>query len=128
MISEDKIKVGLSSIAHYMVEEEHGAAHIGSGSIRVLSTPWAIAFLEITARKMLDEHLPDTHSSVGTHVDVRHLAPSPIGAEVEARVGIISRDRKKIHLSVDLLRGDETIVSGSHARFIIEKAKFIERL
>ncbi len=128
MISEGKIQAGLSSRAQFKVKEEHGAAHIGSGTISVLATPWMIAFMEITARKMLDEHLPNTHTTVGTHVDVRHLAPSPIGAEVEARVKIISRENKRIHLSVELFYGEIQIGSGSHERFIIEKAKFIERL
>jgi predicted thioesterase len=128
MISEEKIQVGLSSKAQYEVEEEHGAAHIGSGTVRVLATPWMIAFMEITARKMLDAHLPETHTTVGTHVDVRHLAPSPIGAMIEARVEIIARDKNRIQLSVGLFWNKTQIGSGSHERYIVLKEKFIEKL
>ena len=127
-MQEESIKIGLSASARYLVEEIHSAKHIGSGNLRVLSTPSMIAFLEITARKMLDEHLPDSHTTVGTHVDIHHMAAAQIGAEVEARVVVSGRDRKQITLSVDLYHGAKHLASGRHKRFIIDKQQFQEKL
>jgi len=117
MNKENSINIGLSSSTRYIVEESHSANHIGSGTMRVLSTPSLIAFLEITARKMLDDHLPNTHTTVGTHVDIYHMAAAQIGAEVEARVVLSARDRKQITLSVDLYDGKTHLATGSHKRF-----------
>jgi fluoroacetyl-CoA thioesterase len=128
MNEENSINIGLSSSAKYIVEESHSAKHIGSGTVRVLSTPSLIAFLEITARKMMDDHLPITHTTVGTHVDIHHMAAAQIGAEVEARVVLAARDRKQITLKVDLYNGKTQVATGSHKRFIINKQNFKKNL
>ncbi len=125
---EELIPLALSRREQFVVAEKHGAAHIGSGTVRVLATPWMIAFMEITARKMLDEPLPDSHTTVGTHVDVRHHAASPIGAKVEVRMEVISQQGKRIQLSAEIYHGDKLIGSGQHERVIIEKEKFLARL
>ena len=128
MQKEEKIEIGISARAIYLVKDIHSANHIGSGSLRVLSTPSVIAFLEITARKMLDDLLPNTHTTVGTHVDIHHMAAVQIGAEVEARVVVSARDRKQITLSIDLFHGNAHLASGKHKRFIIDKRKFQKKL
>ena len=73
------LHVGMAREETFVVASEHLAAHVGSGSARVLATPWMIAFMERTARDLLAEALPEGYSSVGVHVNVRHLAPSPAG-------------------------------------------------
>jgi fluoroacetyl-CoA thioesterase len=111
----------------FVVEEEHSASHVGSGTVRVLSTPSMILFMERTARIMMDEYLPDTHTSVGAQVNVRHLAPSPVGNKVRAEVEITSVEGNKVMLDVAVWDGEEKIGAGQHERFVIDKERFLRR-
>jgi predicted thioesterase len=123
-----EIRVGIGTSEEFLVEDQHSAPHVGSGTVRVLATPWMIAFMEITARKMLDTHLAPELTSVGTHVDVRHLAAAKLGSSVRASVEIIAMEGRRITLSVRALVGEKEIGSGQHERVIVDKAKFLARL
>lgn len=128
MNAEQAIKVGMSRQEAFQVEEQHSAAHLGSGTVKVLATPWMIAFMEITARKLLDEHLPDSHTSVGTYVDVHHLAACGLGSQVQAQVEVLGREGRRVMLSVRLLEEDREIGAGKHERVIVDKEKFLARV
>ena len=128
METKNSISVGINRKETFHVEEEHSAPHVGSGTVRVLATPWMIAFMEISARKMLDEHLPDSHTTVGVHVDVHHLAAAKVGAKVEARVNVSSYEGRRVGLSVKVLEGDRVIGEGRHQRVIVDKEKFLARV
>ena len=73
---------GQTLTKEFLVEETHTAAHLGSGSIQVLATPMMIAFMENVSLELIAKELPEGYSSVGTRVDIRHLAPTPLGATV----------------------------------------------
>jgi predicted thioesterase len=122
------LKISLSKQMEFTVEEKHAASHIGSGSVRVLATPMMIMFMEITARIMMEEYLPDTHTSVGTQVNVRHLAPSPVGSTIRAEVNIESVEGDKINLTVSAWEGEKKIGEGYHERYVIEKERFLKRI
>ena len=77
METKDYIRVGMKSEVSFLVETEHTAVHVGSGSLKVLATPIMVAYMERAARDLLAALLPAGYSSVGVHVDVRHLAPTP---------------------------------------------------
>lgn len=118
---------GLFKELDFTVEAEHTAAHLGSGTLAVLSTPSMILFMEIAARTLLDEHLPQGFSSVGTRVDVRHRAAAPLGAVVRARAEIVQRDGNTIFLRVACQQGDRLLGDGQHERFVIDVARFLKR-
>ena len=128
MDTEKYLKPGLSHQMEFTVEEKHAASHVGSGPVRVLATPWMIAFIEITSRTLLDEHLPDTHSSVGTLVNVRHLAPSPLGTKIHTEVEIDSVEGNKVTLTVSARDGEKRVGEGTHERFVIDKERFLKRI
>jgi predicted thioesterase len=119
---------GLSLELEFEILPEHSAAHIGSGSVQVLSTPSMIAFMEITSLKLLDAHLPDGHSSVGARVDIRHLAPSPVGCTVRVQAEITSVDGRAVLLQVDAWEGEKHIGSGTHQRFVIDVERFLGKM
>lgn len=127
MDASKKLKPGLSHQMEFVVEEEHSAAHLGSGSMRVLSTPSMILFMERTARIMMDERLPDTHTSVGVQVNVRHLAPSPVGNRVRAEAEITCVDGNTVNLDVAVWDGGVQVGEGQHERFVIDKERFLRR-
>ncbi len=111
-----------------MVEERHTAAHVGSGTVRVLATPWMIAFMEINARKLLDEHLPEGYSSVGVLVNVRHLSPSRLGSTVLAKANIEGIEKNTVTLAVEVWEGETLIGKGTHERVVIEVERFLRRV
>lgn len=128
MQTRETIQAGLSKEATYVVLEEHTAVHIGSGSLRVLATPWMIAFMERTARDLLGEHLPQGYSSVGVRVDVRHLAPSAVGSLVTVRAAVQSVDGSKVNLRIEARDQHELVGEGEHQRVVIDEERFLRRV
>ena len=112
----------------FIVEANHTADHIGSGSIKVLSTPMMIAYMEITSLELLDTHLPDGFSSVGSQVNIRHLAPSPQGSKIKVKATIEKIEGGKITLSVAAWEEDKQIGSGTHVRHLINTERFMNKV
>ena len=124
----DFIQPGMSEDATYVVEEQYTAAHLGSGSLRVLATPSMIAFMERTARDLLGARLPEGHSSVGVHVDVRHIAATPVGGQVSVRVEVLEVSGRLVNFSVRAWDDEEKIGEGRHQRAVIEVQRFLRRV
>jgi predicted thioesterase len=113
---------------HYPVAEEHTAVHVGSGSLRVLATPWLIAFMERTARLLLAEDLPAGTSSVGVRVEMRHLAATPVGGEVRTRAEVLSVEGRTVNFSIQAWDDQELVGEGQHQRVIIDEERFLKRV
>lgn len=94
----------------------------------VLSTPRMIARLEQTAHSALLPYLPEGQSSVGTLVNVRHLAATPIGMQVRFRAELLEVDGRRLRFKVEAWDEVEKIGEGEHERFIIDCMRFNERL
>jgi len=107
---------------------ENSAIHLGSGSSRVLATPWMIAFMERVSHRLLTCCLPEGYSSVGTHLDVRHLAPTPVGATIRVRAEVLSVDGIKVYFSIEAWDSLEKIGEGKHERVVIDEARFLRRV
>jgi predicted thioesterase len=75
----DKVKVGLNSVIETTVMQKDSAVNYGSGVVDVYSTPAMIALLECAARSAVDLHLPMGYTTVGTRIDIKHIAATPIG-------------------------------------------------
>ena len=122
------LKPGMTREDTYQVEDEHSAIHVGSGSLRVLATPWMIAFMERTARQLLGEILPKGYSSVGVRVDIRHLAPTPVGSTVKTSAQVTTIDGGKVNFTVSAWDEVEQIGEGQHQRVVIDEARFLRRV
>jgi fluoroacetyl-CoA thioesterase len=122
------LRPGMEREETFQVEEEHAAIHIGSGSSRVLATPWMIAFMERVSHRLVSENLPEGYSSVGVVVDVRHLAPTPIGAAVRVRAEIIELNGLEVALVVHAWDAGEMIGEGRHHRVVIDEVRFLRRV
>lgn len=119
---------GMAKEATYPVGEENTAVHVGSGSSRVLATPWMIAFMERAARDLLAGKLPPGYSSVGVSVEVRHLAPTPVGGRVRARAEIEAVAGTAVTFRVQAWDDREQIGDGQHQRVIIDEDRFLKRV
>jgi len=125
---ENNIQVGRTREEKFQVAQEHAAIHVGSGGSYVLATPAMIAFMERVAYRLLAESLPDGESSVGILVNVRHLAPTPVGATVRVQAEIISVADSQVTFSVKAWDQVEMIAEGSHQRVVINEARFLRRV
>ncbi len=125
---EKTLRQGLTREEIFQVSEEHAAVHVGSGGSRVLATPWMIAFMERVAHRLLTEHLVEGDSSVGVLVNVRHLAPTPVGTSVRVRAEVVELKGSQVTFSVQAWDQEEKIGEGTHRRVVIDEARFLRRV
>jgi predicted thioesterase len=110
----------------FLVEENHTAYHIGSGDVRVLGTPWMISFMERVSNRLISETLPEGFMSVGIHVDVKHLAPTPMRTSIRVRVEILEANKNRVLLKVEAWDEVEKIGEGIHKRAVVDRAGFMQ--
>ncbi len=125
---KNPFKAGMRAEQTFVVTEQGSAGHVGSGSLRVLATPSMIAFIERTARVFMDEHLPEGSTSVGAHVDVRHLAATPVGMKVRVTCEVTQVDGRRVDFLVGVWDEVEKVGEGTHQRYVIDVARFLKRL
>ncbi len=94
----------------------------------VFATAFMVAFAEYACLQLADRHLPPDQRTVGTHVDISHLAATPIGMRVTADVELIAVEGRKLRYRVECRDETDVIGIGFHERAIIEVAKFNLRL
>jgi predicted thioesterase len=123
----EEIKVGLTHQTEKTVAFEDTAAALGSGFVEVLATPMMIAVMEGTCAACVKPYLPETLSTVGTHVNVSHRAAVDIGETYFTECELIAIDRKKLTFKVRAFTQDKTIGEGTHDRFIIDVSKFLNK-
>ncbi len=123
----EQLKPGLTRTETFVVEERHTAYHIGSGDERVLGTPWMISFMERVSNRLIGEYLPESSLSVGSHVDVYHLAPSPIHSIVRVDAEVLEVSKNRVKLAVAAWDQEEPIGSGKHTRAVVDKVRFVQR-
>ena len=124
----DEIKKGICRDTLEIVKKEHLAAHIGSGSVQVLATPVLISYIERNARELLDEHLPEGYTSVGVHLNINHLAPTPLGCTVRVLTSVNLVNANRVDLVVTAWDDLEKIADGTHQRVLIETERFLRRV
>ena len=122
--------IPLSAILEHklLVTSEIAIDFLGQEDARVLGTPWLIAYLEWTARNLVKPYLADGQDTVGTVVNVRHLAASPIGTQVSFRAIVKNVDDRRIWFDVEAWDEFEKIADGTHERFIVDIARFAARV
>ncbi len=109
------------------VTPQMSARHIGSGDVGVFSTPSMIGMMEAAATRCVQPHLDEGSTTVGYIVNVRHLAPTPVGREVSVSARLEEVDGRKLKFRVEAREGDKVIGDGEHIRFIVDTAKFLEQ-
>lgn len=111
-----------------VVTPEVAISFMGHDAARVLSTPHLIGFLEMTARNLLAGFVEPGQDSVGTHVDVRHLAATPLGMRVTFRAEIASVNGRRVIFKVEAFDEREKIAEGTHERFVVNVERFGARV
>lgn len=128
MVDLTRIKPGLTGTAQIIVANEHTAPFVGSGRIAVLATPVMINVIEAAALEAIEHLLPEGHQSLGTHLDVSHVAATPVGLRVTATAEVVKVEGRTITLRVEARDEVEVIGNGSHQRVVVSVARFDERV
>ena len=123
-----ELRPGLVGAADLRVGVEHTAPSIGSGVIPVLGTPVMINLMEGAALAAVEHLLPAGHQSLGIHLDVRHVAATPIGMRVRATAELTHVDGRTLTFRVEARDERETIGDGTHQRVVVNVARFDQRV
>jgi fluoroacetyl-CoA thioesterase len=118
---------GLSAELQITVSETDTASQWGSGLVPVFSTPALVGLMEAAAVKALAGALEPGQTSVGGHIDVHHLAATPVGMTVRARAELTAIEGRKLTFQIEAWDAVEKIGAALHERFVIDTAKFIAR-
>ena len=123
-----QLKPGLVGRATLLVSEEHTAPRVGSGRVHVLATPVMINLIEAAALSAIEHLLPAGHQSLGTLLNVRHIAATPVGMRVAATAEVIAVEDRLIRFRVEARDEKDLIGDGTHERVVVIVAKFDERV
>jgi fluoroacetyl-CoA thioesterase len=124
---KSSLQPGISLVHRVMVEKEKTVSFMGEEG-RVYGTPFMILDIEHTCRNLILQHADTDEDSVGIDVSVKHLAPTLPGSTVEIAVTVTAVEGRKVAFAVTAKDELDTISSGTHARFIVDKNKIFERL
>jgi predicted thioesterase len=111
-----------------MVTTDIAIDFLGRDDARVLATPWLIMLLEMTCRNLIKQHIDEGYDSVGTHVDVKHLAATPMGMRVSFHAEVVNVDERRVTCRVEAFDEREKIAEGMHERFVIHVERFAGRI
>jgi fluoroacetyl-CoA thioesterase len=122
------LPAGLTGTAEMVVGEQHTAPRVGSGRIRVLATPVMINLIEAAALAAVEQSLPDQHQSLGTRLDISHMAATPVGMKVRATAEVVRVEGRTIHFRVRAEDERELIGEGTHERVVVNLERFDQRV
>ncbi|MBR2081279.1 MAG: thioesterase family protein [Oscillospiraceae bacterium] len=122
-----ELKIGIRGTAETVVTEENTAKSAGSGNLQVFGTPYMIALMEKAACEAVAPYLDEGCTTVGTQLNVAHLAATPLGDRVTAEVELVEIDRRRLCFKVTARDSVDLIGEGTHERFIIQADRFLEK-
>jgi Predicted thioesterase len=124
------LETGIIGKEEMIVNEENTARTVGSGGLEVFATPALIALAEKTAFESVLPYLEKGQGTVGTHIDIKHIAATPVGMKVVCETELIEVDsikHRRLVFSVNIYDEVEKIAEGTHERFIIDNDRFMEK-
>ncbi len=121
------LTTGLERSEKICVDEQRTIAFLGEAK-RVYSTPAMVSDIEYACYRLIGAHLEPGESSLGVHVSVDHLGPTPLGVKVTVRVRVSAAEGRKITLDAEVSDDVEVVGRARHVRFIIDLARHEKRL
>jgi fluoroacetyl-CoA thioesterase len=121
------IKIGMSAERILVVPPERTVGHFVPHMPMVYATPMMILEMEMTSGDAINPHLEPGWVTLGTEVDIRHLAASPVGATIRTTAQVIAVERRVIRFEVAAFHGERKIGAGRHARGLVNLERFMKR-
>jgi predicted thioesterase len=126
--STENLKPGLKGSSELLVAEEHTAPRVGSGRVHVLATPVMINLIESAALAAIEHLLPPGYQSLGTRLDIRHFAATPVGMHVRAEVEVAGINGRTVEFRVAVTDEKEPVGDGTHERMVVNVSRFDVRV
>jgi predicted thioesterase len=118
------LQPGRTGSASILVTDAQLAPQLGSGSAPVFASPAMIALMEAAAVDCVERQLDAGQETLGVHLDVEHIAATPVGHKVTATAELIEKDGRKLVFKVEARDERELIGRGRHTRIIVDSARF----
>lgn len=122
------LKIGTTGQLAFTVEQPHCIDFATDGMPAVLSTPNLVGLIERTARQAIAPFLDADERSVGIEIELRHLAPTPLGARVTLNVRVIHAEGRRVTFQIEARDESELIARGVHTRAVIRTGTFARRV
>ncbi len=127
-VSTGDLSIGLRGTAEASVTAAHTAQALGSGNVPVFSTPMLVALVEQAAVNAIRSHLAPGETSVGTRIEISHVAATPVGQAVRAEATLTAVDGRTLLFDVVAFDAKEKIGEGRHTRVVVDERKFLARV
>ncbi len=127
MNTSSNLKPGLTGETEIIVGTRDTAPHVGSGKIRVLATPVMVSMMEEAALNAVEGLLPPGHQTVGTRLDITHVAATPVGLRVIAKAELTRVEGRRLTFRIWADDEKDRIGEGTHERIIVDVARFDAR-
>ena len=124
----NEIPVGTTREQPLLVTPEWAIDFLGDENARVLATPYLILWLEATARNAIKPYLVEGYESVGTEVNIRHLAATPVGMTVTFSARVTGFEGSRVRFDLTARDEKEVVAEGTHERFIVHVSRFAAKL
>ena len=124
----DELHPGLTGSVTWKATERHSAEAWGSGGVPVFATPSLVGLMETAAMEALRGRLSDSDTTVGTRIEVSHLAATPLGDDVRAEATLTSVDGRRLTFDIIAHDSSQKIGEGRHERVIVSRDRFLARL
>lgn len=121
------LKIGIKGTKEIVVDESNTAKTMGSGELDVFATPAMIALAEKTAWMSVADELEEGDGTVGTLVNIKHIAASSVGRKIRCESELVDIDNRRLTFHIDVYDDNGKIGEGEHERFIVNNEKFMAK-
>ena len=118
------MRTGLTGTAGLVVGERDTAVALGSGEVPVLGTPRVVALAEEATVAAVQGELGEGETTVGVHVDLEHLRPSAVGADVQAEATLTGVDGRRLTFAVSVTQDGREVARGVVERVVVDRSSF----
>ncbi len=122
-----EIPAALSATFELLVGREHTADAMGNTGMGVLATPYVVLMVEAAAARAVQPYLEAGEGVAGTHIDLRHLAPTAVGRRAQATVHLTGREGRRLQFSAQVESGGQVVAAGTYASMIVVLARVLAR-
>lgn len=123
-----ELKKGLAARRTATVTADNTAAAMGSGDLEVFATPAMVALMEHAAMAAVADALPEGATTVGAEMNVTHIKPSGLGAEIAATAVLVEAEGRRLTFNVGARDAEGMIGEGVHIRYVVDREKFMSKL
>ena len=123
-----ELHTGLFAEHESTVKETDTASAWGSGSVHVFSTPALVGLMESAAVIALRGYLPTGQTTVGSRIDLHHLAATPVGMRVHSRAELTTIEGRKLTFKIQAWDEVDLIGEAEHQRFVVDEARFVAKV